>query len=163
VVIVVLAILGALLARDMLRLHRWSPGLFRSGPVVFRESTPLADVPRTLPTPFVRCGLFYSVRYRQIGPGELAFIASVTNAPMLVGRIVAVPGAGEIVMQARPYWGLHIIFLVGFAVAGFPLAVLGIMTAFFAANLALEVRQFHKVLSAVAMEAACQPQPRRSE
>ena len=52
-------LLGLQLARDTLRLNRWSPALFRSGPVVVSDSSSLFRVPSSIPTPPVNTGLFY--------------------------------------------------------------------------------------------------------
>lgn len=160
-VIAVLTVLGGLLARDMLRLSRWSPALFRSGPVVLKESRTIANLSNTLPTPFVASGWFQSAQYREIGPGEAAFIAPVLNAPMLLGRLIADPQAGRLSMEARPYWSLHAMFFFGFALAGFPWPPLATMAVAFTVHFVVEARQFRKVFEAVATNAAGLPELRR--
>jgi hypothetical protein len=146
----VLVILGVLLARDSLRLHRWNPHLFRGGPVVFRESRRLARVPESLPTPEVSTGLFYGTRYRTLGPAEVAFTAQTFNAPLLLGRLEIDRKGSALTATGRLHWGLWAFFLVVFSLVGFPWPALLFICALAAINYFTEIRAFRRVLQRVA-------------
>jgi hypothetical protein len=145
----VLVLLGVLLARDSLRLHRWNPHLFRGGPVVFRESRPLARIPESLPTPEVTTGLFYGARYRSLGPGEVAFTAQTFNAPLLLGRLQVDREGSALTATGRLHWGLWSFFLVAFLFVGFPWPGLLFICVLAAINYLTEVRAFRRVLQRV--------------
>jgi hypothetical protein len=148
-IIGVLVLIGVLLVRDTLRLHRWSPSLFRGRPVVFRESRPLTRIPQRLPTPDVSTGLFYGTKYRSLGPEELAFTAQTFNAPLLLGRLSVDREAVVLTATGRLHWELWAFFIVGFSLIGFPWPALLFVLALGTINYVTEVRAFRRVLQRV--------------
>jgi hypothetical protein len=149
-IIALLVLIGVVFARDALRLHRWSPSLFRGRPIVFRESRSLTRVPQAVPMPDVSTGLFYAARYRSLGPAELAFTAQTFNAPLLLGRLSVNREAMELTATGRLHWGLWAFFLVGFSLVGFPWPALLAILALGSVNYWTEVSAFRRVLDRVA-------------
>jgi hypothetical protein len=145
----VLVLIGVLLTRDTLRLHRWSPTLFRGRPVVFRESRALTRIPQGLPTPHLRTGLFYGAKYQSLGPEELAFTAQTFNAPLLLGRLRVDREPLALTATGRLHWGLWALFIVGFSLMGFPWPALLFVLALGTINYVTEVRAFRRVLQRV--------------
>ena len=146
---VVLLALGLQLARDMLALQRWSPGLFRGGPVVLRARRLLSKMPEDIPTPALRTGAMYKAQYRALASHEVAFTAQTFNAPCLLGRLILKPEEGALAMVGRLHWSFYAMFFVGFALIGFPWPVFAFMAVMFGVNYVWEVRTFHRVLRVV--------------
>jgi hypothetical protein len=140
------------LARDMLALHRWSPDLFRGGPVVLRARRLLAGMPDHIPTPALRTGALYKAQYRALARHEVAFTAQTFNAPCRLGRLLLKPDEGALAMVGRLHWSLYTIFVVGFTLIGFPWPAFLLMAVIFGVNYLWEVKAFHRVLRVVGDE-----------
>ncbi len=149
---IVLLALGLQLARDTLALCRWSPSLFRGGPVVLRAHRLLSRIPAHIPTPALRTGAMYSAQYRAFESHEVAFTAQTFNAPCLLGRLIVKPDEDALVLVGRLHWSLYAVFVVGFALIGFPWPVFVFMAGMFVVNYAWEVKTFQRVLQAVGDE-----------
>ena len=87
-----------------------------------------------------------------MGPHELAFTAQTFNAPCLLGRLLINPEDSSLTMRARLQWSFYAIFVVGFAIVGFPWPVFLFMGLMFVVNYVWEVRTFQRLFRVVGDE-----------
>lgn len=151
--IIYVAIMLALaiqLGRDMLRLYRWSPSLFRGGPVVLRDSRPLTRLPDAIPVTGMRTPLGYPARYKAFSKHEVAFTVQTFTAPCLFGRLIVDVGGPSLALTARLNWSVYAVFVVGFALAHFPWFVFPGIAAMFGINYLWDVRECKRLFTRVA-------------